>query len=289
MNNLQDLPLQNDIAARFVPKIVGLMVYLGSLCFVFTLFLFYATRSWEMQLTTDLSIEIPTFSEISSTVLETRVLHLLSRTPGIQEAKVIPQKEMETLFQSLIGEKMNTEFLSLPILIDITLNGKESIDMKSLVTHLKNISPHIQLIDHRSWQSQIYSLIQTSVLLALLVSCLIFFAALATTTFVTRTSLLIHRQIIEILSLIGAPNSYIAKQFQMNALKQGLIAGAFGSLCAFLTFLGIVLLFERTGFSFFINTAFFFQAICIFMIAPFLTAFAMMLSARLAVMKGLRP
>lgn len=288
MNNQNDLPLGNDIAARFVPKIVGLMVYLGSLCFVFTLFMFYATHSWEMQLATDLSIEIPTFSGTSSSVLESRVLHLLNRTPGIQEAKVIPQNEMANLFQSLLGEKMNTDLLSLPILIDVTLKEKDTADIKTLATHLSHISPHIQVIDHRQWQGQVSNLIQTSVLLALLISCLIFFAALATTTFATRTSLLIHRQIIEVLSLIGATNSYIAKQFQMNALKQGLISGTLGSLFAFLTFFGISLLFDKSGFPFIISSAFFFQAICIFIVAPIFTAFAMMLVTRLAVMKVLR-
>lgn len=288
MKTQNDLPLRKDIAARFVPKIVGLMVYLGSLCFVFTLFMFYATHLWEKQLATDLSIEIPTFSSTSAPILESRVLEVLHRTPGIERAAVIPQEEMAHLFQSLLGENVNPEVLSLPVIIDVTFNGKETVDLKSLKTRLQNISPHLEIINHREWQSQVAHLIQTSVLLALLVSCLILFAALATTTFATHTSLLIHRQIIEVLSLIGATNSYIARQFQMNALRQGFVSGAIGSLFAFLTFLGISFLFEKAGLVFITDSTFFFQAICIFAFAPFFTALLMMGAARLAVMKVLR-
>ncbi len=288
MNNRQDLPLKRDIAARFVPKIVALMVYLGTLSFVFTLFMIHSTHSWKMQFTNDLSIEIPTFPGTPSGVLQSQVLQLLNKTPGIRHAVAVPQKDMANLFHTLLGEEVNIDLLSLPVIIDVVLDGKENVDTQNLDMHLKNISPHIQLLDHRAWQSQVSSLIQTSVLVTSLVTFLILFAALATTTFATRTSLLIHRQIIEVLSLIGATNSYIANQFQMNALRQGLFASTLGSFLAFLTFLGIVALLEKAGLPFIIHSSFFFQAICIFILAPFLAAFSMMLSARWAVMRALR-
>ena len=288
MKSRKDLPLKKDIAARFVPKIVALMVYLGTLCLVFTLFLVDSTHSWEKQFTTHLSIEIPIFSETPASTIQSRVLELLNRTPGVRYATAVSQKEMATLFRSLLGEEINTDLFSLPVVIDVSLDGKEKIDTHVLETHLKNISPQIQLMDHRAWQSQVLSLIHTSVYLALSVTFLILFAALATTTFATRTSLLIHRQIIEVLSLMGATNSYIATQFQMNALKQGLIASGFGSFFAFLTFWGLTLLLEKAGFSFMAHSSFFFYAICIFVFAPIFTACSMMLSARWAVMKALR-
>ncbi|OJW54002.1 MAG: hypothetical protein BGO67_08025 [Alphaproteobacteria bacterium 41-28] len=288
MNNRQDLPLKNDIAARFVPKIVALMVYLGTLCFVFTLFMIHSTHSWESQFSSDLSIEIPTFPGTPSGMLQSRVLQLLNNTPGVRHAVAVPQKDMANLFHSILGEEVNIDLLSMPVIIDVTLDGKKMIDTKSLEAHLKNISPHIQLLDHRAWHSQVSSLIHTSVMLALLITFLVLFAALATTIFATRTSLLIHRQIIEVLSLIGATNTYIANQFQTNALKQGLIASTLGSFLAFLTFLGIVILLEKIGLPFNINTSFFLEAVCIFMLAPFLTAFSMMLSVRWAVMRALR-
>lgn len=287
MNNRHDLPLKDDVAARFVPAIIALMVYLGTLCFVFTLFLLHSTHSWESQLTTDLTIEIPVFEGVTSTSVQSRVLQVVTQTPGVQRALTVPQEEMIHLFRSLVGEDININSLSLPIMIDVFLDGKENVDIKGLETHLKSISPHIQVSDHRLWQSQVSNLIHTSVILAFMITLLILLAALATTVFATRTGLLIHRQVIEVLSLIGATNTYIANQFQINALKHGLMASSIGSFFAFLTFFGLSTLFENGNFAVLLNSSFFFSALSVFILAPFVTAFSMMISARFAVMKAL--
>jgi cell division transport system permease protein len=288
MTSRQDLPLKSDIAARFVPKIVALMVYLGTLSFVFTLFLIQKTYHWEKQFTTQLSIEVPTAPGIASRALEERVLQILKQTPGIADARPVPQKEMEDLFASLLGQDVEMEGISLPIVIDVSLNAQKPVDLKSLTEQLKSIFPQIQIMDHREWQGQVSGVIQTTVVIASVITFLILLAALAVTTFATRTSLLIHRQIIEVLSLIGAPNAYIAKQFQFNALKQGFIASSFGSLFAFLTFYGMGILLEKAGLSLVAQSSFFFESLSIFLLVPLLTALLMMISARRAVMRELR-
>lgn len=287
MSHSQDLPLKNDIASRFLPIIIGLMVYLGTLCFIFTLFIFQSTHSWQKQFTTHLTIEVPPSLHASSATLQARVLQLLNKTPGVEQAAIVPQKDVEKLLQSLFGSTAPFDSQFLPILIDVSLNGKESVDTSNLEAHLKNISSEIQLIDDRDWQRQVSSLVRTTAILASTLTFLILLSALITTTFATKTSLLIHRQVIEILHLIGATNTYIAKQFQMHALKQGLMASTLGSFLGFLTFSGIFILLEKAGFS--LETSFFSQAICVFALAPFLTGFFMMLSARLTVLRGLQP
>lgn len=288
MRGQYDLPLNKDITARFVPKIVALMVYLGTLCFVFTLFMIHSADSWEKEFTTHLSIEIPTLNDVSSSALQSKVFELLNRTPGVQHAAAVPQKEMAALFDSLLGKEINIDLFSLPVVIDVSLDKKEQIDIQALETSLKRISPHIHLMDHRAWQTQVSNLIQTSVLIAFFITTLTLLAALATANFATKTSLLIHRQVIEVLNLIGATNSYIAKQFQVHILKQALVASVMGSSFAFLTFFGLVTLLEKAGLPFVLHSSFFSQALCVFALAPFLTACAMMISVRFAVMKALR-
>ncbi len=289
MTSRQDLPLKTDIAARFVPKIVALMVYLGTLSFVFTLFLIESTFSWEKQLKTHLSIEIPTFPGTSPDALEGRVVEMLSKTPGVQTAQPVSQSEMKSLFQSIFGQEVNPDIMSLPIVIDVSLNGQEKVDPETLIALLKNISPYIHLVDHRIWQAQVFRVIQTTVIIASVITLLILCAALTITTFATRTSLLIHRQVIEVLSLIGAPSSYIAKQFQFNALKQGFIASSFGSLFAFFTFFGMATLLEKAELFSIAQSVFFFDSLFVFFLIPLLTSLSMMISARWAVMRELRP
>jgi cell division transport system permease protein len=55
---------------------------------------------------------------------------------------------------------------------------------------------------------------------------------------VTRTGLSIHRSVIEIVHLIGAPDSYIAQQFQAQSLRLGIVGGVVGTILAAATLLG---------------------------------------------------
>jgi len=100
MSARSDLPLKNDIAARFLPLIVALMVYLGSLCLVFTLFIVQTTRSWELQFSNHLTIEMP---GTSSSETQAKVLALLKKASGVHQATVVPPQEMERLLTSLLG------------------------------------------------------------------------------------------------------------------------------------------------------------------------------------------
>jgi cell division transport system permease protein len=206
----------------------------------------------------------------------------------VQFAATVPQKEMASLFHTLLGEEIDIDIFSLPVVIDVSLNNEEKINIEELETALKKISPHIHVIDHRSWQTQVVNLIHTSIFIAFFITLLTLFAALITAIFATKTSLLIHHQVIELLSLIGATNSYIAKQFQIHALKQALIASTIGSSLAFLTFFGLITLLEKAELPCVLNSSFFSQTLCVFGLAPFLMAFSMMLSVRFAVMKALR-
>jgi cell division transport system permease protein len=287
MKNRQDLPLTHDIAARFLPIIVGLMVYLGCLCCVFTFFVFDATHSWKKQLTTHVTIEIPRLPSESSDTLQARVLQLLNKTPGIRQAAAVPQRELESLLTSLVGTTSSMDLPSLPVLIDVALTEEEPIDIENLEAHLKNMDAQIQLMDHRAWQAQVLTLIQATIVLTSTLTLLVLLTALIATKFAVRTSLLIHRHVIDILHLIGATDEYIARQFQIHILKQGLVASTLGAALAFLTFWGIMFLLENIGFSFAFKATFFVQAFCVFTLAPFMTSFFMMFFARHTALKGL--
>jgi cell division transport system permease protein len=51
--------------------------------------------------------------------------------------------------------------------------------------------------------------------------------------------LAIHRRVIEIVHLVGAQDSYIARQFLFHALRLGLLGGTIGAALAAATWLGL--------------------------------------------------
>ena len=58
--------------------------------------------------------------------------------------------------------------------------------------------------------------------------CSIALATAGTVVFTTRTGLAVHREAIEVLHLIGAQDSYVARQFAWRALMFGLRGGVIG-------------------------------------------------------------
>jgi cell division transport system permease protein len=74
---------------------------------------------------------------------------------------------------------------------------------------------------------------------ALLVILVIAAASVLTVVFTTRTGLAVHREVIEVLHLIGARDGYIARQFEREALRLGLAGGAAGLALAVLTLLAL--------------------------------------------------
>jgi cell division transport system permease protein len=62
-------------------------------------------------------------------------------------------------------------------------------------------------------------------------------AAVGTVVFATRTGLMVHLRIIEVLHLMGATDRYIARQFAIQALRLGLRGGLIGIVPALIALL----------------------------------------------------
>ena len=71
--------------------------------------------------------------------------------------------------------------------------------------------------------------------MAALVVLLVGLSAVTMVIFATRMGLAIHGRVIELLHLVGAQDSYVAREFQRHALKLALRGGALGLLLAILT------------------------------------------------------
>ncbi len=81
--------------------------------------------------------------------------------------------------------------------------------------------------------------------MAALIVFLVGASAVAMVVFATRMGLAIHGRVIELLHLIGALDSYVAREFETHALKLALRGGAFGLLLAIATVALVARLFER--------------------------------------------
>lgn len=226
-----DLPLGKDGSARFLPWIVGAMVYLAALALAGALAAGELVSGWRAELTGALTVALTQSVETTDLDRQARLdlaLAVITATPGVAGAEVIGPDAMAALIGPWLGPDAAAADLPLPDLIAVELAPGAEVDVAALAQRLAQAVPEARLDDHRDWLSRAERLAWLVRLLAALVLGLVGAAAALAVLFVTRTGLDIHREVIELVHLLGAPDSYIARQFQRHALVQGFVGGALG-------------------------------------------------------------
>lgn len=230
-----DLQLERDSLGRFLPWLIAFMVYLSVLAFAGMLVLDDVAGRWDRSMSGSLTVQMAAGKDKSMQA----ALTVLRSTPGIATAKPLSEDKLMALLEPWLGRGAFAADLPLPRLIDVTLDKGTRINIAALERRLKAVAPAAAVDDHGVWLEHLINLIQTVKALALAVLVFIAMATTATVIFATRTGLAIHHEAIEVLHLIGAQDSYIARQFASRALMLGLRGGIFGLLLALPTIWGI--------------------------------------------------
>lgn len=228
-----DLALARDASSRFLPWLIAFMVWLAAIALAAAMVLSGAGAKWRAGLSGTMTVQIVPVGAEGPEALAERVqtaLALLRATPGIASAEALPETHVLKLIEPWIGKGGLAGDLGLPLprLIDVQLAERATIDTRALAARLAGQVPGAALDDHGAWLERLLALAGAVEAVAYAVLALIGVAAVATVVFTTRTGLAIHHGEIELLHLIGAQDSYVARQFERHALGIGLKGGLAG-------------------------------------------------------------
>jgi cell division transport system permease protein len=127
------------------------------------------------------------------------------------------------------------DLLPVPRLVDVQISPTADIDFAKLRQRLATVLPDARLDDHQSWLARLRGfIVRVEAIIATGIVAVIGLTAVSV-IFAANTSLAIHHRVIELLHLLGAGDSYIARQFQIYALRLGLLGGMTGAFAAVLT------------------------------------------------------
>lgn len=294
-----DLHLERDSLGQFLPWLIAFMVYLSILALAGMLVLDDIARRWDKGISGTLTVQVAPSqsSEVTSGATQKdgkddnsrfqAILDLLNTTPGVAWAKNFNKDKVLELLEPWLGKGAIMADLPLPKLIDVELEKGAAIDIAALEIRLRAIAPSAVVDDHSVWLGHLVNLIQTVWVLALAVLVFIALATTGTVIFATRTGLAIHHEAIEVLHLIGAQDSYIARQFASRALMLGLRGGVMGLILAAPTLWGIGSIARSLHSGYFPEFSLGLVHWGILGSTPILVALIAMISARLTVMKTL--
>jgi len=226
----RDVPLDTDASARFLPWLIAFMVYLATLALAAAIAVSNVTQAWDSGLAGKLTVQVPPAQDGGRGQSERidAVLDVLRDTPGVRSAEQLSGKEMTELLEPWLGGAAASADLPLPALIAVAVVPERAPELSSLQRRLDRAAAGTQVDDHQRTLGRLLEVARTLQLLAVLVVGLVGAAAVVTVVFVTRTGLSIHRDVIELLHLIGAHDAYVARQFQRHALRLGLTGGLIG-------------------------------------------------------------
>lgn len=239
-----DLPLEHDPSSRFLPWLIALMVYLAVLALASAMALGDAIGRWNQELTGALTVQIAPLTGADGGAAGSRArrdtaLALLRSTPGLVRVEPLDEERVAALLEPWLGPGNVGAELPLPQIIDVEIAADADIDVAALSARLSTAVPGATVDDHGEWLHDLVTLARSIELAAAAAVLLIGLAAVITVVFVTRTGLAVHHQVIEMLHLIGARDSYVAKQFQFHALALGLRGGLLGFALAAITLVAI--------------------------------------------------
>lgn len=162
-----------------------------------------------------------------------RALAIVQTTPGVAAARALDRADAEELLKPWLGAGGIPADLPLPHIIAAeAASGATGIGDR-LTAALKAATITSIVDDHVVWSTDALRATDTIGLIALATVALLGATGIAVIAFATHATLLARRDIVELLHLTGAKDSFIASLFERRFLMLGVQAGALGALLAF--------------------------------------------------------
>jgi cell division transport system permease protein len=235
-----DLPLDRDSTARFLPWIIGFMVYLAMIAATVALLVERATDRWQRDLSSQLTVELPAMVGEDAGARAERIdaaVRQISGTDGVISTRLLDEAEVARLLAPWLGDAATELGVPLPDLIAVSLQPGVAADIGDLRLRIQEASPGAVVDDHAAFNSRAMGFLRTVEVMAVTLLILVLTATAGVVAFVARAGLSIHRQIVDILHLVGARDAYVARQFQAQAFRFGFVGALIGSLLAAITLL----------------------------------------------------
>ena len=225
---VRDVPLRSDPASRYLPWTVGLLVLLATLALAAGMFLWSAGETWRQNLSGTLTIQVPVSDVSDRRVRVDAASETLRSTPGILSIRPIPDAEIALLLEPWLGKQALGLELPVPDLIDATVASDADVDLVVLSARLEQAAPGAVVYKHATWLGRLTEFTRIAETVSYVVMIGILISAVTTVIYTTRTGLAVHRDIVEVLHLIGAQDSYVAWQFQTHTFRLASVGAAVG-------------------------------------------------------------
>jgi cell division transport system permease protein len=188
-----------------------------------------AASGWTGQLTGEATVIVRPRGGETPDAAAARAAEALAGVPGVSEARALEPAKAYDLIRPWLGDVSDLADLPVPRLVAVTLDSKQPPKALALGAALKAQDIDAVVDDHSIWIKDIRRAGDVVRWLGAGVFALIAGAAGAVIAFATRAGLAARRDVVEVLNLAGAEDSYIAQLFQVRFARIAGLAGLIGA------------------------------------------------------------
>ncbi len=161
------------------------------------------------------------------------IVAVLATTRGIASFRALDEAETRALLEPWFGPGLPVEALPIPRLFEL-VEAEPPYDAEGLRQRLAAEAPGALLDDHTRWRRPLVEAAERLRILGVLSIALIGAAMAAMITLAARAALATNAEVIRVLRLVGAKDSYIARafvrRFTLRALAGATLGAAAGTL-----------------------------------------------------------
>jgi cell division transport system permease protein len=227
-------------AAGPMPWVIAIMIFLSVLAVAGSLALASMAGGLSAQMTGRVTIQIVEADRVARDIQAQAATAAARALPGVRRVTLVGDAEIERLLSPWLGA--GGLELPVPALIDVDLNDPTAL--AALDRTVRTAAPSARIDAHAQWLAPLKSLIETLGWLAVVLVLLVAAATAAAVVLAARAALNNYRETIDVLHLLGATDSQIARLFQHRAAVDALIGGALGFAAGLLA---LLLLGARVG------------------------------------------
>ncbi|MEN8892372.1 cell division protein FtsX [Planktotalea arctica] len=183
---------------------------------------------WSDELARSATVRISAPSEQMAAQTEA-ALNVLRTTQGVQSARALNLQEQRDLLAPWFGPELALETLPLPQMIEV-IETAQGFDGDGLRLRLAGEVPGAVLDNHARWRAPLVAAAGSLRLLGWLSILLIVLATGAMITLAANAALAANAQVIAVMRLVGARDSYIAQAFMRRFTLRALGGAGVGTL-----------------------------------------------------------
>ena len=156
------------------------------------------------------------------------ILAILAKTPGVASFRALSDAETKALLEPWFGPDLPIEALPIPRLVEL-VEATPAYDSEGLRQRLAAEAPGAVLDDHTRWRRPLVEAATRLRLLGVLSIALIGATMAAMITLAARAALATNAEVIRVLRLVGAKDSYIARAFVRRFTLRTLAGASVGA------------------------------------------------------------